>query len=61
MADDTSKSGIKGPAGYNGAKPSSLAAPTKIYPASSKIGHGGGHPKVSGPAESAYKSHGRNK
>lgn len=42
MADSStdSKSGICSPAGYNGKAPSSLAAPTKTYPASSKIGQG---------------------
>jgi len=40
----TTPSGLETPASYNGSrKPTSaeLAAPTKIYPASSKIGHGG--------------------
>lgn len=33
------KSGIEGPAGYNGKAPSSIAAPLKVYPGSSKLGH----------------------
>lgn len=36
-----SKSGIEGPAGYNGKAPSSIAAPVKNYPGSSSIGKGG--------------------
>ena len=42
MADEktTSKSGIEGPAGYNGANPKSLDAPVKIYPGSNSIGKG---------------------
>ncbi len=35
-----SKSGICGPAGYNGARPSSIAAPVKEYPGSKSIGKG---------------------
>ena len=37
---DTTKSGIQGPAQYNGKSPSNLEAPTKIYPSSSQIGKG---------------------
>lgn len=33
-----SKSGICGPAGYNGKTPSSIAAPVKSYPGSASIG-----------------------
>ncbi len=33
-----SKSGIVGPAGYNSKPPSSLDAPTKVYPGSVSIG-----------------------
>lgn len=34
------KSGIESPADYNGKSPSSISAPVKTYPASSKIGKG---------------------
>ena len=52
---DKPKHGLEGPAGYNGLKaPSSkeLAAPTKIYPGASKLGHDRG-PKdmISGPCD----------
>lgn len=41
MADNnTTKSGIESPAGYNSKAPSSLEAPTKIYPSSSSLGKG---------------------
>ena len=33
-----SKSGITGPAGYNGKTPSNIDSPTKIYPGSNSIG-----------------------
>lgn len=35
-----SKSGICGPAGYNGTPPSSIDAPVKSYPGSGSIGKG---------------------
>lgn len=35
-----SKSGIAGPAGYNGKPPQNLDAPTKIYPGSASLGKG---------------------
>jgi hypothetical protein len=51
MANSTdSKSGICSPAGYNGKNPGPLTAPTKVYPASSKIGKGGSHGSIQGPA-----------
>lgn len=37
---EVSKSGIDGPGGYNGKKPSSIDAPVKNYPGSSSIGKG---------------------
>ncbi len=40
MADNTSKSGIQGPGGYNTKTPSSISAPVKVYPGSSNIGKG---------------------
>ena len=42
MADEKTdtKSGISSPAGYNGKAPSSLEAPTKIYPGSNSLGKG---------------------
>lgn len=43
MADEKvteTKSGICGPAGYNGRPPANIDAPTKIYPGSSTIGKG---------------------
>jgi len=56
MADE-SKSGICGPVGdsYNGKKPSSLAAPVKVYPGSHNLGKGAdssgkGGGVVEGPA-----------
>jgi len=53
MAENKSKSGIEGPAGYNGKAPSSIAAPVKSYPGSGKIGHGGGPNKneICGPTD----------
>jgi hypothetical protein len=47
-----SKSGICGPAGYNGKAPSSLAAPVKKYPGSSKLANSGGD-VIEGPADDA--------
>ncbi len=54
MADE-SKSGICGPAGYNGKAPSSISAPVKSYPGSGSIGKsadssGKGGGVVEGPA-----------
>lgn len=47
-----SKSGIEGPGGYNGKKPSSIDAPVKVYPGSSSIGKGASRTggSVVGPA-----------
>lgn len=47
-----SKSGICGPAGYNGKAPSNIDAPVKIYPGSHKIGQGASRTGgiISGPA-----------
>ena len=52
---NTTKSGIQSPAGYNGKTPSSISAPVKVYPASSKIGSGAdksgkGGSMIEGPA-----------
>jgi hypothetical protein len=47
-----SKSGIAGPAGYNGKAPSSIAAPVKKYPGSSKLANSGGG-VIEGPADDA--------
>jgi hypothetical protein len=56
-----SKSGICGPAGYNGKAPSNLNAPTKVYPGSQSIGKGasksGG--MIEGPANGANKAGGK--
>lgn len=45
------KSGIETPAEYNGKKPSSIDAPVKEYPASSKLGKGSSGPSISSPCE----------
>lgn len=37
---DTTKSGIQGPASYNGRPPASIEAPTKIYPGSYDLAKG---------------------
>ena len=55
-----SKSGIEGPAGYNGKAPSSIAAPVKEYPGSKSIGQGAdksgrGGGTVVGPRSSKSK------
>lgn len=47
-----SKSGICGPAGYNGKAPKSLEAPVKEYPGSSKLANSGGG-VIKGPADDA--------
>ncbi len=50
-----SKSGIKGPAGYNSKTPSSIDAPAKSYPGSGMLGRGAdrsgkGGGMIEGPA-----------
>ena len=56
-SNNTSKSGIVGPAGYNGKTPSSIAAPTKVYPGSQNLGKAGskGSDYVEGPGDKDCK------
>lgn len=56
MAEKTNKGPSEGPAGYNGMKgPDSkeLAAPTKIYPGASKLGHDRPKGMIEGPCDEA--------
>lgn len=49
----TTKSGLETPATYK--TPASPGAPVKVYPASSKIGKGGGHGDcIEGPGDDKY-------